>query len=266
MQPYFKAQNNTKTAYTDPITSTVWKACNFGPLLSYISSYAIAYNLSPVLTEMVNIDTRIQLITPLPDSNNDIWLTLLKWGFTATTSLGFILIFVSTYPLLNSIQLTQSSMMFSFKILNACFLIQTFDTLFIFITKRFLITVKQINKIDQTNKRFEFVTCIREQFDAIQKGFGYYFLYQFGVLTFVFILFSYSFMTSLLYFGNSLFHMETCVYLTGTAIVMMTNLLKMSALAFAAEWMRDAVEHLKFRLMEYRELSNNSDTKVTKPA
>ena len=177
---------NQTASYSDPISSAVLIAGNIGSLLSYGSYFVVAYSLAPALTKLVDIDKQIQLLTPFYNFQSDFKVLFLKWGFTVATSLGYCLMLVSILPYLSSLSLIRTTMVYSLKIVYAVVSIQTIDTLFISVTRRFLNTSKKFNNRKETKENLRFAACIREQFQEIQNGFGSYFLSQISILTFMF--------------------------------------------------------------------------------
>ena len=171
-------------------------------------------------------------------------------------SLGVCLSFVSTFSHLESHDLLICILMNGFKIYGSVLTIQTFDTVFRSVSMHFLVMVKQFVKIEGGKDRFEFLTCLKEQFELIQKGFGSYLLFQFSFLTLSFILLSYDFMIRLLLYSSGMVQWSTTNYYldqAGIMIVMLTNLFKMVMMAYSADWMKTSVEDVRFKLMEERE-------------
>ena len=228
-------------------------AGNFASLLSYLSAYPMAYYLAPALTLLVKSEERVQQICPFSDTASHTKSIILKWGYTLMITLGFCLCFFSTFSNLGSNDLLISILMNWFKIYSSVLAIQTFDTVYRSTSMHFLILTKQFDKLERKKDKFEFLTCLKEQFDLIQKGFGSYLLSQFSFLTFSFILLSYDFMIRLMLYSSYGYSTKFCMDQAGIMIVMLTNLFKMVMIAYSAYWMKTAVEDIRFKLMEERE-------------
>ena len=261
MQFLVEGTNSTSvSANDDPISNVVRISGNFGIFLHYLSAFPVAYYLAPALTLLAKAEAKVQQISPFSDKTSKTKIILLKWGYTLAISIGYSLSLGSLLTVLSSYDRIICALMLGFKIYSSVLAIQTFDTVYRSVSIHFIVMVNQFRTIKDPQNKFRYATCIKEQVDLIQKGFGCYFLSQYAFLTVTFVLYSYDVLLKFMIAVDKTF---LYINITGTVLVIMARLAKIVMIAYSVEWMKEAVDGVRSQLMEQRELCTaESDVKV----
>ena len=161
---------------------------------------------------------------------------MVKWGYSLTVCIGYIITIVSGYQSISFDDkiLLMNILMNGFKVYSTVATIFTFDTIYGDITIHLIVMLKQFSTIENMEARLEFASCIREQFELIQSGFGFYLLSQLPFLTLNFILQTYDLLIQwMVDINNSYFSL----YQAALVIILLANLVKMVMIVYCAVWL-----------------------------